>query len=122
MTVGAAVGRYGERVAVAHLQEQGMSILARNWRGGRLGEIDVVAADGDCLVICEVKTRRGEGWGSPAEAVTPLKLARLRRLAGAWLAAQGAEQRPWAGVRIDVVAVRPAARGAASVEHLRAVG
>jgi putative endonuclease len=113
-----AVGRYGENVAAAYLAEAGMRVLVRNWRCS-LGEIDVVAVDGDCLVVCEVKTRRSLVCGTPAEAVTPRKLARLRQLTAAWLAAQ--EQR-FPSVRIDVVAVLQPPRGAAQVEHLRGVG
>ena len=41
----------------AYLADQGMAVLDRNWRCAR-GEIDLVALDGDCLVVCEVKTRR----------------------------------------------------------------
>ena len=112
-----AVGGYGERVAAGHLERVGMVVLARNWRC-ELGEIDLVARDGDDLVVCEVKTRRGVAFGSPLEAVTPAKAARLRRLAARWLHETGV--RP-AAVRIDVVAVLAARRGAASVEHLRGV-
>lgn len=111
------VGRYGESVAVRHLMGQGYAVLARNWRCD-IGEVDIVARDGDCLVICEVKTRRSDRFGAPAEAVTRTKLERLRRLAGRWLAESG--QHP-AAVRIDVVAVVPQRRGPALVEHLRAV-
>ena len=57
-----AVGRYGEKVAAAHLVEAGWTLLDRNWRGTR-GELDVVALDGDVLVAVEVKTRRGTGFG-----------------------------------------------------------
>lgn len=112
-----AVGAYGERVAVRALQEAGWEILDRNWRGRR-GELDVVARDGDDLVVVEVKTRTGSGFGHPAEAVTAAKLARLRRLAGEWL---GAHDVRAAGVRIDVVAVLRGRSGAAVVEHLRGV-
>ena len=70
-------------------------------------------------MVCEVKTRRSALAGTPAEAVTPVKLARLRRLAAAWLAQQ---PRWFPEVRIDVVCVVLArARGAARVEHLRGV-
>ena len=113
-----AVGDYGERVAVRHLTGSGMQVLERRWRC-RYGEIDIVALDGDCLVVCEVKTRRSSRAGSPLEAVTPAKLARLRLLCGAWLAAQ---DHRFGGVRIDVVAVLLPRRGAAVVEHLKAVG
>ena len=73
-----ALGRYGEDVAARHLAEAGLVVLERNWRC-REGEIDIVARDGDVLVVCEVKTRRDTAYGSPLEAVTPRKAARLRR-------------------------------------------
>ncbi|MBE7701725.1 YraN family protein [Oerskovia sp. Sa1BUA8] len=109
-----AVGRYGEKVAAAHLVEAGWVVLDRNWRGTR-GELDLVARDGDVLVVVEVKTRRGTAYGHPAEAVTVDKLARLRRLTGEWITTH--QVRP-ASVRIDVVAVTLPAAGAAHVEHL----
>jgi putative endonuclease len=112
-----AVGRYGEDVAARHLTEAGMQVLARNWRCD-LGEVDVVARDGDTLVICEVKTRCGLDYGTPLEAVTVRKMARLRRLAARWLAESG--QHP-PEVRIDVVSVLLRGRGAAVVEHVRGV-
>ncbi len=111
------VGRYGEDVAARTLREAGWEVLARNWRCAE-GEIDIVALDGDCLVVVEVKTRRSHSFGVPQEAVTQVKLARLRRLAAAWLAAQ---TRRFSDVRIDVVAVTVASAGAAQVEHLRGV-
>ena len=103
-----AVGDYGERLAERHLAGQGMTVLERRWRC-RQGEIDIVALDGDCLVVCEVKTRRSQLAGSPADAVTPVKLARLHRLAAAWLAQQ---PRWYPEVRIDVVCVVLPLRGA----------
>ena len=113
----AELGRYGEDLAAAHLEATGCRILARNWRC-RLGEIDLVALEGECLVVCEVKTRQTVTAGSPLEAVTALKAGRLRRLAGAWLSTQ---QRFYPQVRIDVVGiVRPAA-GPARLVHLKAV-
>jgi putative endonuclease len=112
-----AVGRYGEDVAVRHLTESGMEVLVRNWRCD-LGEIDVVARDGSTVVVCEVKTRRGLDYGTPLEAVTARKMARLRRLAARWLAESG--ERP-PEVRIDVVSVLVRRHGAAMVEHLRGV-
>ncbi|WP_250448220.1 YraN family protein [Actinotalea sp. C106] len=112
-----AVGRYGEKVAAAHLVEAGWTVLDRNWRGPS-GEIDIVALDGEELVVVEVKTRTGEGFGHPAEAVTPAKLARLRRLAAQWVTSH--DERP-ASIRVDVVAVWASRRGAARVEHLPGV-
>ena len=65
-----------------YLRDLGMEVLDRNWRCEH-GEVDVVARDGDCVVFCEVKTRRSSGFGEPVEAVTFAKAMRLRRLAAA---------------------------------------
>jgi putative endonuclease len=110
-----AVGRYGEDVAARHLLEAGFDVLARNWRCSA-GEIDIVARDGDVVVICEVKTRSSLTYGLPAEAVTARKAARLRELALWWLREHPAGGSP---VRFDVVSVLRSGRGAASVQHLR---
>ncbi len=112
-----ALGDYGERVAVTHLRRCGMAVLERRWRC-RIGEIDIVALDGPCLVVCEVKTRRSAVAGLPLEAVTATKLARLRRLAAAWL---DAHEGGYPEVRIDVVGVLLPRRGGPVVEHLRGV-
>lgn len=113
------LGRQGEDLVAALFESAGATVLARNWRCPQ-GEIDIVALEGDCLVVCEVKTRRTTSAGTPAEAVTPAKVARLRRLTGAWLASQ---PRRFRAVRIDVVAVHYAAAGGLPlVRHLRAVG
>jgi putative endonuclease len=112
-----ALGAYGEQVAATHLVAAGLTILERNWRC-EIGEIDIVARDGDTLVVCEVKTRSGTGFGSPFEAVTPLKAARLRRLAARWMLDRQIHP---ADVRIDLVGVLRPRRGAAQVEHVRGV-
>jgi putative endonuclease len=120
------LGRYGEEVAAAHLVAAGLTIVARNWRC-REGEVDIVALDGDVLVMCEVKTRRGVGFGTPLDAVTPAKAARLRRLALRWLADQrtgpvtaaAEEFARYTEVRFDVVSIVRPLSGATSVEHLR---
>lgn len=110
-----AVGAYGERVALRHLIDAGMTPVARNWHCAD-GEIDLILSDGDDLVFCEVKTRRSATYGAPAEAVGPRKQQRLRRLACRWLADEPGHREH---VRFDVVAVTARRRGAASVEHLR---
>ena len=112
--VRAALGAFGEDLAARHLVTAGMSILDRNWHCD-IGEIDLVARDGDVLVVCEVKTRRGAGFGSPAEAVTWRKATRLRRLAARWVAEHPVTP---AEIRIDVVAVMVAGGEGPQVEHL----
>ncbi|HEU5240843.1 MAG TPA: YraN family protein [Ornithinibacter sp.] len=112
------LGRYGEDLAVRYLRDLGMEVLDRNWRCEH-GEVDVVARDGDCVVICEVKTRRSSGFGEPVEAVTFAKAMRLRRLAAAYLHAH----RPVArGVRIDVVGVLCRPGQPPVVRHVVGVG
>ncbi|MDR2378416.1 MAG: YraN family protein [Bifidobacteriaceae bacterium] len=113
-----ALGRYGEAVAAAFLSLKGWTVVDRNWRC-RAGEIDLVAQqDPDTLVFVEVKTRAGDHFGTPAAAVTGPKLARLRRLAAAWL---DAHDRHAPVVRIDVVAVTTAGRAGRTVEHFEGV-
>ena len=111
------LGRRGEDLACARLAESGLRVVARNWRC-RLGEIDVIAAGRGLLVFCEVKTRRGDGFGTPAAAVDAAKQAQLRRLAGAYL--RVTPHRP-CRVRFDVVAVVWPRRGQPRVEHLTGV-
>jgi putative endonuclease len=110
-----AIGAYGERLAARHLEAAGLVVLARNWRCPD-GEVDLILRDGDDLVFCEVKTRRGALFGSPAEAVSPTKVRRLRRLAARWLAESTVRPRE---IRFDVVSVLPQRRGASVVEHIR---
>jgi len=109
------VGRFGEELAVRHLRGCGYSVLDRNWRC-REGELDIVARLGECLVFCEVKTRSGERFGAPVDAVGPDKARRLRRLACRWLG----EKRPaYTEVRFDVISVWQSAPGTARIEHLQ---
>jgi putative endonuclease len=112
-----ALGRYGEDLAVEHLRSQGLVILARNWRCAT-GELDVIARDGSSLVICEVKTRRSCAYGTPAEAVGPRKLRRLRELALRWLDEQ---QLHVPDIRFDVIGIVQPAAGRPVLQHLRGV-
>ncbi|WP_254879099.1 YraN family protein [Streptomyces sp. NA04227] len=114
-----ALGAYGEDLAARLLTDAGMTIVRRNWRAGRMGEIDIVATDGDTLVVCEVKTRRDQGFQHPMAAVTPAKAQRLRLLAEQWLHQNGGP--PPGGVRIDLVGITVPRRGAPLVEHASGV-
>lgn len=112
-----ALGRRGEDAAAEHLGRSGWKIIDRNWRCAD-GELDIVAVDGPTIVVCEVKTRSSTAFGTPAEAVTPAKAARLRRLAARWLAAQGVRH---AAVRIDIIGLVADGSGGFSVDHHRGV-
>lgn len=100
-----ARGARGEELAAEWYRRHGYEVVARNWRCRTpdvVGEIDIVALGPGVVVVCEVKSRAGDGFGGPAAAVDHRKQSRLRRLAVAWLAAHrpGAVQ-----VRFDVATV-----------------
>jgi putative endonuclease len=115
-----ALGNRAEEICARKLIQRGWRILDRNWRV-RLGEIDIVAMDGDSLVILEVKAHSSlnrSGTTAPVMAVGPQKQRRLRRLASAWLtmARQG---RGFENLRFDVVGITFAPDGeVAGYEHL----
>lgn len=79
------LGRRGEEHAARFLERLGWRILERNWRS-RDGEADIIALDTECdaLVVVEVKTRSGEGYGSPLETITYAKVRTLRHLAASY--------------------------------------
>lgn len=81
------LGREGERLAQRYLRRQRYKILYRNFRAPHGGEVDLVCRDRTCetLAFVEVKTRRGLGYGAPAEAVTRDKQKLIARGALAWL-------------------------------------
>ncbi len=107
------LGRRGEDLACRMFERLGFTVEDRNYRCA-LGEIDVVAGRRDLVVFCEVKTRTSDRFGDPAEAVNWRKQARLRRLAGHWLAAHPGPRRD---VRFDVVSVVVGATGE-QIAHL----
>jgi putative endonuclease len=110
----------GESIAAGYLNLIGYGIIERNLRIGR-NEIDIVAADGECLVFVEVKARRSRRFGSPAEAVGKGKLLGIRRAAGRYLNGSGGGRR-FTEFRIDVVTIeidRP--RDRMTVNHLKGV-
>lgn len=110
-----ALGRYGEELAVRHVEADGFVVLERNWRCD-IGEVDIVARDGDVLVVCEVKTRSSLAYGSPFEAVTQRKLHRLERLGIRWMRERGVRPR---SMRVDVVSVLRPSSGRTVIEHVR---
>lgn len=99
-TSGSKIGRNGEEAAACHLKQQGWAILERNCRLPS-GEIDIIAQDGGCLVVVEVKTRRSNQFGSPFEAVDARKQRRLAAAALEYMAANNLDM----PVRFDVAAV-----------------
>jgi putative endonuclease len=95
------LGKAGEDATLADYRQRGYLVIARNWRCA-LGEMDLVLRGGRTLVFCEVKTRRGSGFGGPHESVDPRKQRKLRLLAEAFLAAHPGMAED---VRFDVASV-----------------
>lgn len=99
-----ALGDHGEALAARWYTERDYEVVARKWRIAA-GEIDLVLRRGRELVFCEVKTRSSDRFGTPAEAVTPAKQRRIRRLAAAYLSGLDSPPRSSCVVRFDVACV-----------------
>ncbi len=96
-----ALGARGEEYVAGYIQRQRMAVLERNYRC-RLGEIDIIAKDGDTVAFIEVKTRSGSRFGSPAEAVTEAKKQKLLKAAYDYIASRDVGD---VGLRFDVAEV-----------------
>ena len=91
-------------------RRRGYRVLDRNrWLAG--AELDLVVRRGRVLAFVEVKSKSGDGFGDPLEMVTPVKIARIRRATGAWLALH--PELSGLDVRFDVIAER-----AGRIQHL----
>jgi putative endonuclease len=101
------LGDAGEEIAARELVRRGYVVRERNWRCPE-GELDIVAEQGEALVFVEVRTRRGDRFGTPEESITLAKRAHLIAAAQAYLQAHSLQDRDW---RIDVVAVEMSDRG-----------
>jgi putative endonuclease len=96
------VGEAGEALAARMLRKRGYRIVATNYRTA-LGEIDIVARDGDTIVFVEVKARQSTRFGAPKWAVTPRKQRKISMVALSYLKATGQSA---AKARFDVVSIR----------------
>ena len=97
----ATIGARGEAVAAAFLQARGYELVDRNYRC-RYGEVDLILKHGQTIVFCEVKLRRSGQFGTPEEAITKRKLARVALTAQTYLVDHDCVDVDW---RIDVVAI-----------------
>lgn len=104
-----AQGSYYEKIAASYLETQGLQILECNFHC-RIGEIDLIAMDGNCLVFVEVKYRANDHCGSPEAAVTRAKQRTIRRVAEYYMLRAGCSQERLC--RFDVAAI-----GADGVVH-----
>ncbi len=108
------VGRAGEDQAARYLEQQGCTILARNFRT-RHGEIDLIAQDRGVLLFVEIKTCSSDAFGRPESWVTPRKQRRIAGAALAWIHQHHCENQD---CRFDVIAI-DLRQGEGGLQHLR---
>jgi putative endonuclease len=108
------LGSKGEDLAIKFLKKQGYTILKRNYKTS-LGEVDIIAREGDTLVFIEVKTRTDLSFGYPFESVNERKKHKLKNLALLYMKQQGKE----VSVRFDVLSIFYTDKGREQIEHLR---
>lgn len=102
------LGAHGEDIACGHLERAGYTLIERNGRCGRVGEIDIVARDGRSLVFCEVKTRVAGGSAGPdgpLDAIGTIKRKRIRKLAAEWLRTRPRVSPAPAWIRFDAIGI-----------------
>ena len=108
-----SLGKRGERFAADYYRSRGSEVIAANVNYA-VGEIDLIVRENNVFVFVEVKTRTTAAYGI-AEAVTPRKIARMRKAAVQWL-----NGRPLSEVRFDVIALQ--VKGMSfELEHFEAV-
>ena len=109
------LGLRGEGLAARELKRRGYEILERRWRC-RIGEIDIVARDGDTVVIVEVKTRTRHDHFSPVDAVDARKQRKLIQLAKAYARSHVPDDVP---IRFDIVGITAPPGKPPEIVHLR---
>lgn len=108
-------GQEGESAAEQYLRHKGYRIVARNLRSS-VGELDLVAEDGQVLVFVEVKARRTGAFGGAIYAVHQRKQEKLIQLAALYLARHHIKDRL---CRFDVVLLQAVGDGPAQIEHIQ---
>jgi putative endonuclease len=106
-------GKYGEWLAARYLKKGGYTILKRNYKNP-VGEIDIIAMDGETVVFVEVKTRTSDEFGEPCEAIDYKKRKKLIDTALYYLKKHGGTP----AARFDLVGVSLWAAGR-GVEHIK---
>ncbi len=98
-------GSGGEDIAADFLEKKGFSILERNYRAGRRGEIDIIARNGDLVIFVEVKRRRSDIFGGAFHAISPSKKKTLRYIASVYLTTHANLNIPGILFRFDLLSI-----------------
>jgi putative endonuclease len=110
------VGREGESLACEYLKAQGYKILEQNFHN-KLGEIDLIAQDGQIICFVEVKTRRSLNQGQPYEAVNPFKMRKLSLMATSYLKYKYRSLE--IPSRFDVISIVQDKTGSPRIQHIK---
>ncbi len=106
-------GRYGEQLAKTYLEQNGYQIVITNWRCS-IGEIDIVAQQGNMLVFVEVRSRHMDSTEASFESITKRKQLKMSNAAEAYISEHQLENQVW---RIDVIGVAIPRSGKAIIDH-----
>jgi putative endonuclease len=107
-------GNRAEKLAEQFLKNTGMNIVARQYKT-KIGEIDLIARDGDEIVFVEVKARRSSTFGYPEESVTQAKLKKITLVSQQYLKDKQIEDILY---RIDVIAIEMR-QGSPVITHIK---
>jgi len=110
------LGDTGEKIAESYLKEKGYKILDKNFRYSKLGELDIIAKQGDNIIFFEVKARMRKGLSEfkPEDNITQIKQKKLVKLAQIWLAKRKLDT----GWQIDVLAIEIYRNKSFDIRHL----
>ncbi|WP_068475590.1 YraN family protein [Saccharicrinis aurantiacus] len=106
------LGNKGEQIAVNFLRKNGYQILEQNWHF-KQKEIDIIAIQGDTLIVAEVKTRSTENWEHPSEAINNSKIKFLVDATEAFIEERDIDKE----IRFDIISVIPE-NGEWKIEHI----
>lgn len=101
-----SIGALGEEAAALVLRKKGYKIIERNYRS-KMGEIDIIAKDGEYTCFVEVRLRKNNSYGSPADSINEGKRQRIIRTAQLYAMEKGIFDTP---MRFDVVLINAVAK------------
>ena len=110
------LGKWGENQAAVYLEEKGYVILERDWKSGH-HDLDIVAKDGDTLIIVEVKTRRNRLFGDPEEAIDYKKRKNLQSVINHYVKSHRIGQ----DVRFDIISIVGIIGSQPEIDHIKDV-
>ena len=110
------LGKWGEDIAADYLKKKGYEIIERDWKSGH-HDLDIVAKDGNTLVIVEVKTRRNRLFGNPEEAIDYKKRMSLQSAINHYVKSH----RTGRDIRFDIISIVGTIGSTPEIEHIKDV-